>query len=65
MKPICQLIGKNGNVFNLIGLVRKTLKEEKLDAELKLFDTELEILQQNGGTYDDVLNLFLKYVEII
>jgi len=65
VKPICQLIGKNGNVFNLIGLVRKTLKEEKLDAELKLFDTELEILQQNGGTYDDVLNLFLKYVEII
>ena len=26
MKPVCKLIGQNGNVFNLIGITRKTLK---------------------------------------
>lgn len=65
MKPTCQLIGANGNVVNLIGRVRKTLKAEGLVKELQSFDTELKILQQDSGTYDDVLNLFLKYVDII
>lgn len=65
MKPMCQLVGQNDNVFNLVGLVRKTLKDEGFNAELQLFNTELKILQQDSGTFDDVLNLFLKYVDII
>ena len=30
MKPECKLIGRDGNVFNLIAFARKTLKEHKL-----------------------------------
>ena len=65
MKPECQLIGKNGNVFNLIGIVRTTLRENGLYTELELFNEELEYLQVNGGRYDDVLMLILKYVDVV
>ncbi len=34
MKPKCQLIGQNGNVINLIAIVRQTLRRNKLDDEL-------------------------------
>jgi hypothetical protein len=65
MKPECQLIGKNGNVFNLIGIVRTTLRENGLYKELELFNEELDDLQVNGGRYDDVLMLIMKYVDVI
>lgn len=65
MKPECSLIGKNGNVFNLIGIVRDTLKANSLYTELELFDIELKDLQENGGRYDDVLVLIMKYVEVV
>lgn len=65
MKPECKLIGANGNVFNLIAIVRKTLRDEGLEDELKLFHEELLTLIDNGGTYDDVLNLFNEFVEVI
>lgn len=65
MKPMCKLLGENGNVFNLIGIVRKTLRNEGLDAELASFDAKFSDLQKNGGTYDDVLTLFRDYVDII
>jgi len=64
MKPECQLIGKNGNVFNLIGIVRTTLRENGLYTELGLFNEELEDLQVNGGRYDDVLMFIMKYVDV-
>lgn len=65
MKPECRLIGENGNVFNLIGNVRKTLKKEALYHELEQFDTDLKILQEFGGRYDDVLVLIMRYVDVI
>ena len=64
MKPKCKLVGENGNVFNLIAIVRKTLGEEASTEELKRFDADFANLQQNGGTYDDVLILFHDFVEI-
>lgn len=65
MKPECELIGKNGNVFNLIALVRKTLRDKDLFAELDQFDTDLEELKKTGGNYDDVLVLIMKFVEVV
>ncbi len=65
MKPECQLIGKNGNVFNLIGIVRATLRESGLYKELEMFNEELKDLQENGGRYDDVLMLIMKYVDVV
>ena len=65
MKPECSLIGKDGNVFNLLGIVRNTLKMNCLYTQLELFDIELKDLQEKGGKYDDVLVLIMKYVEIV
>ena len=65
MKPDCKLIGKNGYVFNLIAIVRRTLRENKLDLELDAFDADLKMIQESGGTYDDVLVLFTDYVDVV
>ena len=64
-KPECQLLDQNGNVFNLIGITRKTLRKNDLFSELETFDAELADLQQGGGTYDDVLVLIQKFVDVV
>lgn len=64
-KPECKLIGENGNVFNLIGIVRKTLRRQHLYDQLETFDCELADLQKTGGSYEDVLVLVQKYVDPI
>lgn len=64
-KPECALIGQDGNVFNLIGLTRKTLRKNGLFSELETFDAELAELQSEGGTYDDVLVLIQKFVDVV
>ncbi len=65
MKPECKLIGENGNVFNLIAVVRRTLRDNELDQELDAFDDDLKMIQKLGGTYDDVLVLFMDYVDVL
>ena len=65
MKPKCKLVGENGNVFNLISIVRRTLREHGLDQELEAFDLDFKKIQKTGGTYDDVLVLFMKYVDVV
>jgi hypothetical protein len=65
MKPECRLIGENGNVINLIGIVRATLKSNGLDCELDQFDADLKTLQEKGCRYDDVLALIMRYVEVV
>lgn len=65
MKPECKLIGENGNVFNLIAIVRRTLKENDLDQELEAFDLDFKKIQKSGGSYDDVLVLFMEYVDVV
>ena len=64
-KPECKLIGENGNVFNLIGIVKRTLRQEGLSEELQSFDSELTDMMKNGSSYDDILVLFQKYVEVV
>lgn len=64
MKPACKLIGQNGNVFNLIGITRKTLKEYDLQQELAQFDQRFHAIKENGDSYDDVLNLISEFVTV-
>lgn len=55
-----QLIGINGNAFNIIGAVKQGLKEHKVDAdEIKLF-TE----QAMSGDYTNVLFTALSWVTV-
>jgi hypothetical protein len=59
-KPECQLLGLNGNVYVLIGAVKKCLRKAKL------YDQEKEFMEKafKLKTYQQVLTLIDDYVEI-
>ena len=61
MKPKCKVIGEDGNIFNLMGIVSKTLKEsgehEKADKMVKRITTQAE-------SYDEALAMLMDYVDV-
>ena len=59
-KPVCQLTGQDGNVFNIIGLVSRELKIAGQADKAKEF-TEKALKSQS---YDQVLCLCMEYVEV-
>ena len=61
-KPGCQLIGENGNIFNLIGIAARTLRENGLEAQAK----EMQERIMGGGCHDysAALNVIGEYVNI-
>jgi hypothetical protein len=59
-KPVCKLVGTDGNVFAIIGTVAKTLKRAGLHDKAKEFTTNA----MNSESYDDVLCLCFEYVEV-
>ena len=65
VKQVCKLVGEDGNVFNLIAIVRQTIKKHRLYQQLKDFDNDLSRIQRSGCSYDDVLALFMEYVEVV
>ena len=60
VKPLCKLIGVNGNVFVLAGHVRKALIDAGQDSKAEKF---MEELKQCEG-YDCALVLMLQYVRV-
>jgi len=59
-KPKCKLIGQDGNVFNIIGIVAKTLKR----AGLKQRADEFSKKALGAHSYDEVLQLCTEYVDV-
>ena len=59
-KPICKLVGKDGNVFNLIAIVSKTLEK----AGLKQQATEVTSKVMDAESYDEALRIMMEYVEV-
>lgn len=61
MKPKCKVIGEDGNIFNLMRIVSKTLKEagehEKADEMVKRITTQAE-------SYDEALAMLMDYVDV-
>ena len=59
-KPSCKLSGKDGNVFSVIGHVRRALLAAGLKAEAK------EFVQRAfaARSYDEVLGLCFEYVDV-
>jgi N-formylglutamate amidohydrolase len=61
MKPKCKLIGEDGNIFNLMGIVSRTLKkagqQEKADEMTKRIPKEAE-------SYDEALAILMEYVDV-
>lgn len=61
-KPDCQLIGENGNIFNLIGVAARALRDCGLDAQAK--EMKERIMGGNCHDYYEALNIIGDYVNI-
>lgn len=59
-KPICKLIGEDGNVFNIIGIVSKTLKRADQADQAKEFQAKAIKCR----SYEEVLVLVQDYVDV-
>ena len=60
MKPKCKLIGEDGNIFNLMSIASKTLKETGMEEEAK------EMIERiiNSRSYIEALAIISEYVEV-
>ena len=61
-KPECKLIGQNGNIFNLIVIVSRTLKENGSPDQAE--EMKKRIMGGEAGSYDEALRIIMEYVEI-
>jgi hypothetical protein len=60
MKPICKLIGEDGNILNLIGIARMTLRDvDELDKADEMTERVLQ-----SSSYDEALRVIMEYVEV-
>ncbi|MBP1046225.1 hypothetical protein I6N96_08005 [Enterococcus sp. BWM-S5] len=57
-----QLIGENGNIFNLLGIVSKELKRKSF---LNEADQLWKEVQENAKSYEEALAIIQEYVIII
>ena len=59
-KPVCRLVGTDGNIFAVIGRVREALRQAGQA------DRAAAFVQRafRAGSYDEVLRLCMEYVEV-
>ena len=60
VKPDCALIGQDGNIFNLLGIASRTLKQNGMACEAK----EMCSRVTSSGSYCEALNIIGEYVNI-
>lgn len=60
LKPVCKLIGENGNIFNLLGKASRALKNA---GEWKSVDEMTERVLQSR-CYEEALQVIMEYVEV-
>jgi hypothetical protein len=61
MKPKCRLIGEDGNIFNLMGIVSRTLKEA---GEPEKADEMIKRITSDAKSYDEALAMLMEYVDV-
>ena len=59
-KPDCPLIGQDGNIFNLMGIAARTLRQHDLAGQAK----EMSDRIYASGSYDEALSIIGEYVNI-
>jgi len=59
-KPIAKLVGKDGNVFNLIGICSKALKSAGLPDKAK----EMSEKVFASSSYDEALQIMGEYCDL-
>ncbi|SNV67271.1 hypothetical protein [Clostridium cochlearium] len=61
MKPKCKLIGEDGNIFNLMGIAGRALKEA---GQKKEADEMVDRITTTAKSYSEALAIISEYVEI-
>ena len=59
-KPRCPLIGADENIFCLLGMASRTLRENGMREQAK----EMQSRVTASGSYSEALNILGEYVEI-
>ncbi len=57
-KPMCPIIGANGNIFNILGIASRTLKDNGMTEEA----TEMYNRVTSSGSYDEALCIITDYI---
>lgn len=60
-KPDCQLIGQDGNIFNLMGIAARSLRQNGMASEAQEMTSRIS---SQAGSYDDALGIIGEYVNI-
>ena len=60
-KPSCPLIGQNGNIFHLMGLASRTLRQCGMADEAK--EMQNRIMGGDCHSYEESLGIISEYVE--
>lgn len=61
IKPDCPLIGQDGNIFNLMGIAARTLKNNDMREEA----AEMQKRVMNSSSCDEALCILGDYVNIV
>lgn len=61
-KPTCELIGADGNIFNLIGIASRSLRKNGLLEQAD--EMGKRIMGGEAGSYDEALCIIMEYIEI-
>ena len=62
LRPKCQLIGKNGNVFVILEATRRALREAGFDNKAEEFMTRVR--NNEFHSYDSILVGVMTYVDV-
>ena len=57
-KPMCPIIGANGNIFNILGIASRTLKDNGMTEEA----TEMYNRVTSSGSYEEALCIITDYI---
>ena len=61
MKLKCRLIGEDGNIFNLMGIVSRTLKEA---GEPEKAEEMIRRITSDAKSYDEALAMLMEDVDV-
>ena len=60
-KPKCPLIGQDGNIFNLMGIASRTLKNNGMDEQSKEM---INRITKEPKSYEEAIGIITEYVEV-
>ena len=62
-KPECKLVGQDGNIFNLMGIVGRTLRQNNLPEQAD--EMSKRIMGGEAQSYSQALAILMEYVDIV